>query len=263
MLTSPGSCNANSLCHFQRSKMVLFNCGPSHHTQGCLRIAALVSLSYALQVVWWLEEADSELELNINRLIIHREWQYQKRRILREMDRSLTKSFTLGSRCLHCLIVFYLEIGGVRSQTCMRAPKENYGLFGFCVLFFLFCFVFFKESQLLKCLLTVVSKLRILFSVSTMYLWREVKISSTATHLHELWTRILRFHNPTFFEGGGVYVRMHNCSSLLFLTHLFCLFNSLCPGSLIYRPRFQKLQFAALFNTHFPALALQQVKNHS
>uniref|UniRef100_A0A8C7AYI6 Uncharacterized protein n=1 Tax=Neovison vison TaxID=452646 RepID=A0A8C7AYI6_NEOVI len=47
MLTSPGSCNANSLCHFQRSKMVLFNCGPSHHTQGCLRIAALVSLSYA------------------------------------------------------------------------------------------------------------------------------------------------------------------------------------------------------------------------
>lgn len=210
MLTSPGSCNPNSLCHFQRSKMVLFNCGPSHRTQGCLRIAALVSHSYALQVVWWLEEAGSELELNINRLIIHREWQYQKRRILREMDSSLTKFFTLGSRCLHCLIVFYLEIGGVRAQTCMRAPRENYGLFGFWVFFF------FKESQLLKCLLTVVSKLRILFSVSTMYLWREVKISSTATHLHELWTRILRFHNQRFLRVV-VYMCVHNCSSLLFL----------------------------------------------
>uniref|UniRef100_A0A452QL50 Uncharacterized protein n=1 Tax=Ursus americanus TaxID=9643 RepID=A0A452QL50_URSAM len=59
MLTSPGSCTPDSLCHFQRSKMVLFNCVHSHHTQGCLRIAALVSLVSPLQVVQWLEEADS------------------------------------------------------------------------------------------------------------------------------------------------------------------------------------------------------------
>lgn len=219
MLTSPESCNANSLCHFQRSKMVLFNCGPSHRTQGCLRIAALVSLSYALQVVWWLEEADSELELNINRLIIHREWQYQKRRILREMDSSLTKSFTLGSRCLHCLnCVLFGNRWGEISDLYEGTKRELRPLWFLCFVFLVFfvCLFVFKESQLLKCLLTVVSKLRILFSVSTMYLWREVKISSTATHLHELWTRILRFHNPTFFEGGGVYVRMHNCS-LLFL----------------------------------------------
>lgn len=59
MLASPGSCAPNSLCHFQRSKRVLFHCVPSHHTQGCLRIAALVSLSSPLQEVQWLEEADS------------------------------------------------------------------------------------------------------------------------------------------------------------------------------------------------------------
>lgn len=68
--------------------------------------------------------------------------------------------------------------------------------------------------------LTVVHKLRISFFVSTMYLWREVKISSTATYLHKLWTRILRFHNPKF---GEVY--MHNRSSFFgfffFFTHCF------------------------------------------
>uniref|UniRef100_A0A8C9D6Z7 Uncharacterized protein n=1 Tax=Panthera leo TaxID=9689 RepID=A0A8C9D6Z7_PANLE len=58
MLTSPGLSTPNNLCRFQRSKMVLFNCLHSHHTQGCLIIAALVSLSSPLQMVQWLEEAD-------------------------------------------------------------------------------------------------------------------------------------------------------------------------------------------------------------
>uniref|UniRef100_A0A673T3G1 Uncharacterized protein n=1 Tax=Suricata suricatta TaxID=37032 RepID=A0A673T3G1_SURSU len=58
MLTGPGLSTPNNLCHFQRSKMVLFNCLHSPHTQGYLIIAALVSLASPLQMVQWLEEAD-------------------------------------------------------------------------------------------------------------------------------------------------------------------------------------------------------------
>uniref|UniRef100_A0A9L0IB33 Uncharacterized protein n=2 Tax=Equus asinus TaxID=9793 RepID=A0A9L0IB33_EQUAS len=58
MLTSPKLSTLNNLCHFQRSKMVLFNCLHPHHTQGCLIIATLVSLSSPLQMAPWLEEAD-------------------------------------------------------------------------------------------------------------------------------------------------------------------------------------------------------------
>ena len=58
MLTSPELSTPNTLCHFQRSKMVLFNCLHLHHTKECLIIATLVSLSSPLQMAQWLEEAD-------------------------------------------------------------------------------------------------------------------------------------------------------------------------------------------------------------
>uniref|UniRef100_A0A8C9DDG6 Uncharacterized protein n=1 Tax=Prolemur simus TaxID=1328070 RepID=A0A8C9DDG6_PROSS len=58
MLTSSELSTPNNVCHFQRCKMVLFNCLHLHHTQRCLIIATLVSLFSPLQMAQWLEEAD-------------------------------------------------------------------------------------------------------------------------------------------------------------------------------------------------------------
>nr|BAK61925.1 hypothetical protein [Pan troglodytes] len=50
LLTSPELSTSNNLCHFQRCKMVLFNCLHPCHTQECLIIATLVSLFSPLQM---------------------------------------------------------------------------------------------------------------------------------------------------------------------------------------------------------------------